>query len=427
MQHRSRNVDPPMGARYLCLTLPIPEPDMSLANGRHYLAIPGPSVMPDRVLQAMHRAAPNIYVGELPDMVATLPRDLKAIARTRHHVAMYIANGHGAWEAALVNILSRGDKILVLGTGRFCLGWGEFAAAMGVDCQIVDFGSQSDIDMERVAEVLAADTSHQIKAVLAVQVDTSTSVKNNIKGLRATLDAAGHPALLCSDNIACLAIDDFHMDAWGVDVMVTGSQKGLMTPPGMAFVYFNDRADEVRARAGLVTPYWDWRPRVDPQEFYRYFNGTAPTHHLYGLRVALDMIVHEEGLENVLNRHAVLARAVWSALEVWGQAGPVRPNIADRDKRSHAVTTVNFGPGNGKRLREWMTTQVGVTLGIPLNFKMPVGAGPDDFLRIGHMGHVNAHMVLGVLASLQAGMGALQIPHGATGLEAAMRVVAEAA
>jgi alanine-glyoxylate transaminase/serine-glyoxylate transaminase/serine-pyruvate transaminase len=338
---------------------------------------------------------------------------------------MYIANGHGAWEAALTNTLSRGDRILVLGTGRFCLGWGEMARAMGVEAEVIDFGQQSDVDLARVAEALAADTGHRIRAVLAVQVDTSTSVKNDIRGLRETLDAAGHPALLFSDNIACLACDEFHMDDWGVDVMVTGSQKGLMTPPGMGFVFFNDRADAARARADLVTPYWDWRPRADPQEFYRYFNGTAPTHHLYGLRVALDMILHEEGLEHVWRRHATLARAVWAALEVWAQAGPVRPNIADRGKRSQSVTTVSFGPGNGKRMRDWMTAEAGVTLGIPLGGIEGPGGNAEDFLRIGHMGHVNAHMVLGVLASLQAGMAALGIPHGATGLEAAMKVIAE--
>ncbi len=398
---------------------------MSLANGRHYLAIPGPSVMPDRVLQAMHRPAPNIYTGQLVEMVAGLVPDLKAVARTEHDVAMYIANGHGAWEAALTNTLSRGDRILVLGTGRFCLGWGEMAAALGVDCQVIDFGQRSDIDMSRLAEALAADRDQRIKAVLAVQVDTSTSVRNDIHGIREALDAVDHPALLFSDNIACLACDEFHMDAWGVDVMVTGSQKGLMTPPGMGFVFFSDKADRARTHANLVTPYWDWRPRVNPQEFYRYFNGTAPTHHLYGLREALDMILKEEGLEQVWHRHSVLARAIWAALEVWAQAGPVRPNIADRNKRSHSVTTVSFGPGNGQRMRDWMTENAGVTLGIPLGGIEGDEAAPEDYLRIGHMGHVNAHMVLGVLASLQAGMTALGIPHGATGLEAAMKVIAE--
>ncbi|MEJ6389711.1 pyridoxal-phosphate-dependent aminotransferase family protein [Gymnodinialimonas ulvae] len=395
---------------------------MSLSNGRHYLAIPGPSVMPDRVLQAMHRAAPNIYRGALVDMVAGIVPDLKTVAQTKHHVAMYICNGHGAWEAALVNTLSRGDKVLVLATGRFGIGWGEMARDLGADCEVLDFGMHADIDMARVTEALAADTEHRIKAVLAVQVDTATSVKNNIMGLRGVLDTAGHPALLFSDNIACLGCDEFHMDAWGVDVMVTGSQKGLMTPPGMAFVYFNAKADAARERANMVTPYWDWRPRIDPEYFYRYFCGTAPTHHLYGLRTSLDMIVHEEGLPQVWRRHSVLAEAIWSALEVWGQAGPVRPNVAERDKRSHAVTLVNFGPGNGLRLREWMEANYGVTLGVPLDGL----EAPDDYLRIGHMGHVNAHMVLGVLAGLQAGMAALQIPHGPTGLEAAMKVVAEA-
>jgi alanine-glyoxylate transaminase/serine-glyoxylate transaminase/serine-pyruvate transaminase len=398
---------------------------MSLANGRHYLAIPGPSVMPDRVLQAMHRPAPNIYTGQLVDMVAGLVPDLKAVARTEGHVAMYIANGHGAWEAAICNTLSRGDRILVLGTGRFCLGWGEMAAALGVDCQIIDFGQRSDIDMARVTEALAADREHRIKAVMAVQVDTSTSVKNDIRDLRRALDAIDHPALLFADCIACLACDAFHMDDWGVDVMVTGSQKGLMTPPGMGFVFFNDKADGARTHANLVTPYWDWRPRSAPEEFYRYFNGTAPTHHLYGLRVALDMILKEEGLENVWHRHAVLARAVWAALDVWGLAGPVRPNIAEQSKRSHSVTTVNFGPGNGKRIRDWMTETAGVTLGIPLGGVEGPGGDAADYLRIGHMGHVNAHMVMGVLGSLQAGMTALGIPHGPTGLEAAAKVIAE--
>ena len=397
---------------------------MSLANGRHYLAIPGPSVMPDRVLQAMHRPAPNIYTGELVDLTHSLVPDLKAVARTRHHVAMYIANGHGVWEAALANTLSRGDKILILATGRFCLGWGEMAAAMHIDCEIIDFGQRADIDMDRVAEALAADKDHKIKAVMAVQVDTSTSVRNDILALRKTLDAAGHPALLFSDNIACLACDAFHMDDWGVDVMVTGSQKGLMTPPGMAFVFFNDKADRARDWADLATSYWDWRPRMAPDEYYKFFNGTAPTHHLYGLREALDMI-KEEGLENVWQRHATLARAVWAALDTWGAGGPIHANIADPAKRSHAVTTANFGPGNGLRLRDWMTHNAGVTLGIPLGGVEGTGGRKEDFLRIGHMGHVNTHMVMGVLAGLQAGMAALQIPHGAGGLDAAVQVIAE--
>ncbi|MBF9030232.1 aminotransferase class V-fold PLP-dependent enzyme [Rhodobacterales bacterium HKCCE3408] len=391
---------------------------MSLAQGRHYLAIPGPSVIPDRVLQAMHRPAPNIYTGELVEMTASIVRDLKAVARTKHDVAMYISNGHGVWEAALVNVLSRGDRILVLGTGRFCLGWGEVAKAMGVETEIIDFGIESDVDAAQVETALRADTEHKIKAVLVVQVDTATSVKNDITSIRAALDAAGHPALLMTDNIACLACDEFHMDDWGVDVMVTGCQKGLMTPPGMGFVFFNDRAAALRDSAGLVTPYWDWRPRANPEEYYKHFFGTAPTHHLYGLRTALDMIL-EEGIEAVWARHETLAGAIWAALDVWGQGGDIRANIAEPSKRSHAVTTVRMGSGHGQRLRTWLPDNLGVTLGIPLGPGRGGDTSPENLFRIGHMGHVNGQMVMGVLGAIETGMRALQIPHGAGGLEAA--------
>ena len=223
--------------------------------------------MPDRVLQAMHRAAPNIYTGQLVEMTHGIVPDLKAVARTKHHVAMYIANGHGAWEAAVCNTLSPGDKVLVLATGRFALGWAEMAKPLGIDCQILDFGLRSTIDMAQVEEALAADKTHRIKAVLAVQVDTSTSVKNDVAKLRHAMDAAGHPALLMIDCIACLGCDKFEMDAWGVDVMVAGCQKGLMTPPGMSFVFFNDKADAARDTAKCVTNYWDWRPRINPEEY----------------------------------------------------------------------------------------------------------------------------------------------------------------
>ena len=394
---------------------------MSLANGRHYLAIPGPSVMPDRVLQAMHRPAPNIYTGPLVEMTHTIVRDLKDVARTAHDVAIYIANGHGAWEAALSNTMSRRDRVLVLGTGRFCIGWGELARGLGIETQVIDFGYRSPVDLDRVADALRGDTDRRIKGVLAVQVDTSSSVKNDIAGLRRVLDDTGHLALLFSDNIASLAADEFHMDDWGVDVMVAGCQKGLMVPPGMSFVFFSPKANVARETANCVTPYWDWRPRSAPQAYYQHFCGTAPTHHLYGLRVSLDMILKEEGLEAVWHRHAVLARAIWAAVEVWGQGTEIALNIADPARRSHAVTTVRMGGAHGTRLRHWVERQAGVTLGIPL------GAAEEEengILRIGHMGHVNAQMIMAVLGSLQAGMIALKVPHGPGGLEAAAGVLA---
>jgi len=396
---------------------------MTLSNGRHYLAIPGPSVMPDRVLNAMHRAAPNIYAGEIVDMMPGIVTDLKAIARTKAHCAIYIANGHGAWEAALANVFSRGDHALVLATGRFAHGWADVAHKMGIDCQIIDYGKRAPIDMAVFAQALAEDKDHRIKAVMAVQVDTSTSVRNDVAALRATLDAAGHPALLMIDCIAGLACDDFRMDEWGVDVMVGACQKGLMVPPGLGFVFFNDKADRVRDTADLASHYWDWRPRSQAKELWQYFDGTAPTHHLFGLRASLDMIA-EEGLENVLARHATLARAIWAAFEVWGGDGPLELNITDPALRSHAVTALRIGAPHGDRLREWTIANAGVTLGIGLGMVDGNDRGAAGFFRVGHMGHVNAHMVMGVLGSIDAGLKSLGIPHGKGALEAASVVCA---
>ncbi len=390
---------------------------MSLSNGRRYLAIPGPSVMPDEVLQAMHRASPNIYEGELHDVTASLVPDLKAIAKTDGHVAMYIGNGHAAWEAALANTLSRGDTVLVLATGAFCKGWGEIARELGVHVDTIDYGDAAPIDLDRFAEALAQDKTHRIKAILAVHVDTSTSVKNDIAGLRRVLDTAGHPALLMADCVASFGCDRFEMDAWGVDVMVTACQKGLMTPAGMSYVYFNAKADA--AGGDCVTGYWDWRRRIDPDDYYQYWYGTAPTHQVYGQRKALDMIL-SEGIEAVWDRHAALSKAIWAAFDIWSQDGPLRLNISDPAYRSHAVTSCFAGSPNGDRLRAWCEHKAGLTLGIGLG-RTP----PDAYFRIGHMGHVNAQMIMGVLGTIEAGLKACDIPHGDGGLAAAAQVIAD--
>lgn len=393
------------------------------AHGREYLAIPGPSVMPDAVLQAMHRAAPNIYAGALIDMVEGIVPDLRRVARTQHHVAMYIGNGHAAWEASLSNVVAPGDRVLVPATGRFGIGWGEMARGIGADVDVIDFGKNSPMDMDRIADALRADTERKIKAVLAVHVDTSSSVRNDIKALRGVLDAVDHPALLMADCIASLGCDVFEMDAWGVDVMITGSQKGLMVPPGMCFVFFNDKAAEVRARMDRVSVYWDWTPRANPDFFFEYWNGTAPTHHLYGLRTALDMI-HAEGMENVWARHELLARAVWAAAETWGAEGAMRLNIADPAHRSHAVTSLGLDNPNATALRDWTEQNLGLTLGIGLGMAEPGDPAWHGFFRLGHMGHVNGHMVMGMLGGIQTGLAALDIPHGSGALDAAAAVIA---
>lgn len=397
--------------------------ELSLSQGRQYLAIPGPSVMPDAVLNAMHRAAPNIYAGELIEMTHGLIPDLARVARTTHHTAIYIGNGHAAWEAALANTIAPGERVLVPATGRFGHGWADMAEGLGAEAEILDFGKSDPMDMGRIAEALTADTAHKIKAVLAVHVDTSTSVRNDIAALRKVLDDVGHPALLMADCIASLGCDVFEMDAWGVDVTVTGCQKGLMVPPGVAFVFFNDKAEAARRAMPRVSRYWDWGPRANPDDFYQYFNGTAPTHHLYGLRVALDMI-HSEGIEHVWARHARLAQAIWAACDAWSEGGELRLNVADPAYRSHAVTSLRLATPNGTALREWVERNLGITLGIGLGMAR---AGEPDwhaFFRLGHMGHVNGQMVLGMLGGIDAGLKALDIPHGHGGVDAAAAVIA---
>ena len=399
---------------------------MSLSNGRSYLAIPGPSVMPDRVLRAMHRAAPNIYAGELVEITETIVRDLKVVAGTQHHAAIYIANGHGVWEAALRNLLGAGDKVLVPSVGRFGEGWAEMAKSIGAEVELMPFPHLEPMDMARIKTRLEADKDHQIKAVLITHVDTSSSIKTDPRALRDVLDACDHPALLGVDCIASLGCDRFEMDAMGVDLMIAASQKGMMVPPGVGFVFFNDRAAAVRDRLTYVSGYWDWKPRANPEAFYQYFGGTAPTHHLYGLREALDMLL-EEGMEAVWHRHEVLARAIWAAVDAWGEAGPMRLNIKDPVHRSCAVTAAHIGAPAGAELRAWLEEKAGVTLGIGLGMSTEEDPKGEGFFRFGHMGHLNAHMVLGMLGTVEAGMIALGIPHGAGGLSAAARVVAEGA
>ncbi|WP_274424984.1 pyridoxal-phosphate-dependent aminotransferase family protein [Chelativorans sp. YIM 93263] len=397
---------------------------MSLANGRNYLAIPGPSVIPDRVLAAMQRPAPNIYHGEIIETTRSILDDLRRVARTSGNVAIYISNGHGTWEAAITNMCSRGDKVLVAMTQHFGRGWAEWASAMGLEVETIDFGRSSAIDPARIEEALTADRSHSIRAVLMTHVDTASTVRNDIKSVRAALDAAGHPALLAVDAIASLACEELHFDDWGIDVMVGASQKGLMVPPGLGFIWFSEKAAAASNEADMSTPYWDWTSRTTSTEYYRYFAGTAPTHHLFGLRESLTMILEEEGLETIWRRHRALARAVWAAFEAWGKDGEIALNVSDADVRAHAVTGARVGGGGASRLRQWLEENAGVTLGIGLGMAPPTEPAYHDYLRVAHMGHVNAHMTLGALAAMEAGMQALDIPHGSGAVEAAAGVVA---
>jgi alanine-glyoxylate transaminase / serine-glyoxylate transaminase / serine-pyruvate transaminase len=399
---------------------------MTLANGQPYLAIPGPSPVPERVMRAMLRTAPNLYGEELITLTEGLVADLCTLAGTAGNLAMYIGNGHATWEAASVNIFSRGETALILASGHFGLHWAAQVKAMGVVAEVMDFGRTAPADAGQLEARLRADTSHAIKAVLVTHVDTATSIRNDIPALRAAMDAAGHPALLVVDCIASLGCDAFRMDAWGVDVTLAASQKGLMTPPGMAFVWYSDKAAARGKGADLSTPYWAWGPRTRPAEFWGYWNGTAPTLHLYGLQESLTMILREEGLAQVWHRHEVLAGAVWAAFDAWSAGNPgIAMNVADPRHRGRSVTAARLGAPWGQALRVWCETKAGVTLGIGLGMATPEDPKAEGFLRVAHMGHVNAHMTLGALAVMEAGLQALGIPHGTGALAAATAVVAK--
>jgi alanine-glyoxylate transaminase/serine-glyoxylate transaminase/serine-pyruvate transaminase len=385
---------------------------MVVRAGREFLAIPGPTTMPDEVLRAMHRPALDIYSDQMVEMTASLLRDLSGLFATKGHSYIYIANGHGAWEAVLTNVLSRGDKVLVLESGRFAIGWGNAAAAMGADVEVLKGDWRRAVRPSEVEARLRRDKEHSIKAILAVQVDTASGAYNDIEAIGKAIKSAGHPALFMVDAVASLGCMPFEMDAWGVDVAMSGSQKGLMAPPGLGFVAANDRAREVHKTAGLRTPYWDWTER-EGSEHYRKYAGTAPVHLLFALRQSIDMLFDEK-LENVFLRHRLLAEAVRRAVAVWAEGQVLGFNIAEASERSDTVTTVVMSTGyDPLALQRYCKEKCGVVLGVG------IGDLAGQAFRIAHMGHVNAPMILGTLGVIQVGLNALNIPHGKGGLEAA--------
>src|SRR5258708_8225563 len=386
---------------------------MSVRAGREFLAIPGPTNMPDEVLRAMHRPALDIYSKEMLDLTHSLLADLKKLFVTKGQTYIYIANGHGAWEATLSNVLSRGDKVLVLESGRFAIGWGNAAAAMGAVVEVRKRDWRRAIRPAEVEARLWQDKDHKIKAILAVQVDTASGAYNDVEAIGKAIKATGHPALFMVDAVASLGCMPFEMDAWGIDVAMSGSQKGLMTPPGLGFVAANDRAREVHKTAGLRTPYWDWTER-EGVEHYRKYAGTAPVHLLFALRQAIDMLLDEQ-LENVFLRHRLLAEAVRRAVAVWAEGKVLSFNVAEPGERSNTVTTVMMSNGyDPVALQRYCKEKCGVVLGVG------IGELAGQAFRIAHMGHVNAPMILGTLGVIEVGLNALNIPHGKCGTEAAI-------
>jgi alanine-glyoxylate transaminase/serine-glyoxylate transaminase/serine-pyruvate transaminase len=385
---------------------------MSVRAGREFLAIPGPTTVPDEVLRAMHRPAVDIYSGPLLALTDSLLSDVARVFNTKGHAYIYIANGHGAWEATLTNVLSKGDKILVLESGRFAIGWGDNARRMGVEVEVLKGDMRRAVRPAEVEARLKADKAGTIKAVLVAQIDTASGVVNDIAAIGKAMRAAKHDALLMVDAVASLGCMPFEMDAWGVDVAMSGSQKGMMTPPGLGFVVASDRAREVHKKAELRTPYWDWTEREGPLHYQKYA-GTPPEHLLFGLRQALDMLF-EEGLDNVHRRHRLLAEAVRRAVGVWSEGQAIGFNIIEPEERSDSVTCVTTNGHDPEALRAYCNQKCGVILG------HGIGDLSGKAFRVAHMGHVNAPMVLGTLSVIEMSLNALNIPHGKGGAQAAI-------
>ncbi len=391
---------------------------MSVRNGREFLSIPGPTTVPDEVLGAMHRPAIDIYSGALLDVTRSCLEDLRRVFRTQGRAYIYVANGHGAWEAALANLLGPGDTVLVLESGRFAAGWGLMAAQMGIAVETLSGDQRRAVDPAALEARLKADPERRIRAILVVQVDTASGVANDIPALRRAIDAAGHDALLMVDAIASLATMDFDMDGWGVDIAVTCSQKGLMMSPGLSFVAAGERARARHDEAGSRSRYWDWTAREGELHYEKYC-GTPPVHLLFGLRRSLDMLL-DEGLAHVVRRHAILAGAVQAAVAAWARDGALDFNITEPAERAPSVTTVLAQGFDPAALIGWCREQCGVVLGIG------IGELSGKAFRIAHMGHVNAPMVLGTLGVLEAGLAALAVPHGRGGVQAAVDSLAGA-
>ena len=393
-----------------------------LNHGHPMVAIPGPSIVPERVLGAMHRSMPNIYGEEMVSLAYELLERLPHVARTSSQPFVVISNGHGAWDMAICNTLCRGDKVLVLESGRFATAWGKMASVAGVDVEVLAGSDHLPVDTQAVAARLDRDPGYQIKAVLVAHTDTASSVRNDILALSSTIRDSGHPALFMVDCIASLACERYEMDAWGVDLTVAASQKGMMVPPGLGFVFAGpraiDRYEALQEHPGhLRTGYLDWGPRIKPEVMYELFAGTPPIQHMYALREALD-IIDETGLEAIWERHTVLAEAVRSAIAAWSTPGGVQFNISDPAARSNAVTTVLTGNIDADELRRRCELGAGLSLGVG------IGSFQGRAFRIGHMGHLNPPAILGTLGTVESALLSMDAPMNGSGVAAAASSIA---
>ncbi len=385
-------------------------------SGRHFLQIPGPTNVPDRVLRAM--AAPTIdHRGPaFRELTREVLAGMAAVVRTRHPVVLFPASGTGAWEAALANTLSPGDRVLMVETGHFATLWKEIATRLGLDPLFLPGDWRRGVDAARIEARLAEDGAHAVKAVCIVHNETSTGVTSNVAAVRRALDAARHPALLLVDTISSLASIDYRHDEWGVDVTVGASQKGLMLPPGLSFNAVGDRALAAHAAARLPRSYWDWGPilTANEKDFFPY---TPPTNLLFGLREALRML-QAEGLDAVFARHDRHAEAARRAARAWG----LELLCVDPSEYSSSLTAVLTPRGHdAARLLDVILDRFDMALGVGL------GKLAGKVFRIGHLGDFNDLGLLGTLAGVEMGLALAGVPHRPGGVGAALAWLTECA
>jgi len=382
-------------------------------NSRHFLQIPGPTNLPDRVLRAIDRPIIDHRGPDFGALGLGLLADIRRIFRTAHPVIIYPASGTGAWEAALLNTLSPGDRILTTETGQFASLWQKLAAKLGIATTTIDTDWRHGADPDAIGQALRADAAHEIRAVCVVHNETSTGVVSNIANVRAAIDAAAHPALLIVDTISSLASIDFRMDDWGVDVAVGGSQKGLMLPPGLAFNAVSPKALAAHESARLPCAYWRWSDMLDANE-RGFFPYTPATNLLYGLREAIDMLL-EEGLDNVFARHARYGAATRAAVAAW-DLEIVSRNPAEY---SNSLTGVLMPDGHdADALRSAILERYDMSLG------MGLGRLAGRIFRIGHLGSFSDLMLAGTLAGVEMGLERAGVPYRPGGVQAAMAVLA---
>jgi alanine-glyoxylate transaminase / serine-glyoxylate transaminase / serine-pyruvate transaminase len=382
-------------------------------SGRHFLQIPGPTNVPDRILRAMHRAVIDHRSQEFAGLGSEVLENLRPVFQTTGPVIIYPASGTGAWEAAIVNTLSAGDRVLMFETGHFSQLWKQLAERFGLVVDYVPGNWRRGADPAQVASRLSSDDRHSYKAVMVVHNETSTGVTTDISAIRQAMNRSNHPALLMIDTISSLGSIDYRHDEWGVDVTVAGSQKGLMLPPGLSFNAISEKALAANKNAKLPRSYWDWQEMLGPNR-NGYFPFTPATTLLYGLKEALAML-QEEGLANVFHRHQRHAEATRTAVRAWGL------EIVCEDPReySSSLTAVFMPEGHdADRLRSIILE----------SFDMSLGAGlsrlAGKVFRIGHLGSFNDLMLAGTLGGVEMGLRLAGVPHQPGGVTAALQSLA---